>query len=166
MRAFLFIAFVLATTILHAQGPDKLEADHGILGYKLGQPRDSMPDKVVKVGKVQGLKKYRPANDTIFWRGIKVESLRLHFWRDSLHSIIMKVTEGRNADRVKDYMEQLYGTAEKLDQFGTKFFWRSENVIVNMEENMLSGNSIVSFYHKGLVNRLERYLYDKRYGKD
>ena len=62
------------------------------------------------------------------------------------------------------YLRQLYGEGEKLDQFGTRFYWKSENVILNYEANMVMGDSRVSFFSKGLVNRYEKYLYDKKYG--
>ncbi len=164
MRLIAFFLFVFASQIASSQTSDKLETDRGILGYRLGYPRDSIKG-ITRTGKTQGLEKFRPVNDTIFWRGIRVEALNLYFFRDSLHSVIVKVMDGRDSEKVKSFCEQLYGPGEKLDQFGTRHFWRSENIILNFEENMVSGSGTLSFFHIPLVNHLERHIYDKRYGK-
>lgn len=166
MHKLIFILYftISAPIGLFAQpGPD---ADMGVLGLTLGAPSDSVHLKLKALGKTQKLYKYRPDPDSLYYEGILLSAVRLMFFNNKLHSIVMKTPNEAKTARVLASLEGKYGNGESLDQFNGIINWTGKKVWVHFEKNFMTGEASFTFVSLKVDREYEIAEYNRVYGDD
>ncbi len=137
----------------HAQHNQALDNARGILGYLLEATPDSMPGKLKGLGKTRKLSKYRPEPDSVYFDGVFIHSLRLFFFQNQLHSIVLKTLNDAETDKVMKLIVKRFGPGKPEDQFEGILSWQGKRVYLRFEKNYVSSEGVFSFYSYK-INRL------------
>ncbi len=148
------IIFLLSVLTLFSQDISLLEKDNGFLNFKLGKSKAQQGTIDCK-GMFQLKQKCFPVPMPEKYNDIPIKKITLYFYKDKLHSIEIK-TEGEQASQTMLLELQMkYGNGKQVG-YAPHYEWKTPNILLTYDENLLTGNAIITFLHIPTQKQLEK----------
>lgn len=148
------------TPLIHAQSLDKLDEDKGFLDFDLGADMDHTPP-LLQNGKQQKMDLYRPVNDTLRFQGVELKTIRLRFFQNHMHSIVVRVEGEARSGHLLSYFEKRYGEPKKTDNYDNSLHWRTEKVALLYDRNLMTGDVEFQFIDVETHKIYELWMYNR-----
>jgi hypothetical protein len=145
-----------AANTTQAQNLDMLEMMNGFMGATLGDSLHKIPD-LKRVGNFEKKTRYRQNPPGMTLEGVTLEWVDYLFYEDRLHSIYMRSLGEESSKVLLKILEQFFGEGKQIG-FAPRFEWKTQNVKLVYDRNLLTGNADVRFISLPIDN-LFRQVY-------